>query len=293
LQRQYQNSDCSLVWKNSKYCSYGCSNNACNLKQTTTTTTLTTNPTNSPPTIAVIAKKIKDRNTGTLFTRLTNIVYNNENIYYEIDVSDTEGYQDIKEPVTIQGPLGSSICNFISTQSSTTKRYKCEYGVTSETGVQSITIKASDTTNQQATFTESWSFNPPKGTISVSTNNGNPITFPSYSAGVTVYSTNHFVISNPNNANVYLYGNDYYAIAFPASCPWSNALDIDYWGQWSTDNVNWYNIPNKNWNAAFPYGASLIGNSNSINVYIRLNIPSPCVGGFNLNDNSKYNFLFR
>jgi len=51
LQRQYMNSDCSTVWKNSQRCTYGCSNNQCNPRPTTTTTVrpTTTTTTTIPP----------------------------------------------------------------------------------------------------------------------------------------------------------------------------------------------------------------------------------------------------
>jgi len=107
--------------------------------------------------------------------------------------------------------------------------------------------------------------------------------------------SNHFTIVNTcnNQTGVIFAVQDYSAqIGSGGLCPSSNVLDVDQYMQFSFDNVNWIQVQNLNKNLAFQnWGYYFtMQPQESKDVYVKLTVPSYCLGLWNLNDNSTYLF---
>jgi len=140
----------------------------------------------------------------------------------------------------------------------------------------------------------------PASCLEVTLSSGNVINFPnqpsSLQSGTTIYSTNYFIVKNvcPQRIQLVFAVNDYPALAGASLCPNSNVLEAKNI-YFSHDSVTWYQAKHYDPSKAFAQRGSYIGTLNQGETKafaIKINVPIPCIGTWNLNNNYNYIFAF-
>jgi hypothetical protein len=160
----------------------------------------------------------------------------------------------------------------------------------------------------QSTHTENWFFNPAIS-ISVTTSDGNPITFgPMDPVTRYAHSVNKIKVKNTAEGGVNLWmfiaGSDLYDPSGASKCPTSNYIDITQymWFRgwtgsqwWDSIDQGWYQMSRYDQNdacdlfttcyggvpvpEAAPYG-NVLTNQGTMEIEFKLQYPLPCIGTF-------------
>jgi hypothetical protein len=137
--------------------------------------------------------------------------------------------------------------------------------------------------------------------ISIATSDGNVVSYPSLSSGQTLYSLNTIKLQKigyTKSVDVVFAIDDFYPSFGAALCPKSNVLHTDLTWEFRIKRNDvlseWQYVKNYNPNKGYCARGIPLGRINNGDVWeieLRGNIPSKCLGNWNLNDNSRYVFL--
>jgi len=134
--------------------------------------------------------------------------------------------------------------------------------------------------------------------VSITTNDSNVVSYPTLQPGKILNSTNSIILrSNKEYVDIVFAMNDFYPSG-AAKCPRSNVLHTENTWQFRINRngelSEWQYVKNFNPNKGYcSRGVSLgrLYNGDTWEIELRGTIPTPCVGNWNLNDNSRYVFL--
>jgi hypothetical protein len=257
IQKEYKNTDCSLTWKNYQYCTYGCENSVCKPKPTTTTTTTT------PPITCTDHSQCSQKCTSLCPSNVYGCC-NGCNI----------------------GQCVSGVCQCVNAAS------YCSNSPPYQVGTQCTIPNPNDFFIQYLGYAKSTD-------ITITTTDGNPVTYPSLVPGTTLPSINWIQINGNKKSDVVFAMTNFQATSDPALCPTTNVIGVpETWEYqiWksSTGWSSWASVVNPQWGNAYLTRGIYLGQINpSETWYINLrgNIPSVCLGTYNLNTNNNYVFL--
>ncbi|MEM5828966.1 MAG: hypothetical protein QW480_01870 [Candidatus Aenigmatarchaeota archaeon] len=277
-------------------------------------------PGNENPEVRMIDRELSVDGINPYNYRTGQYAFTGETITYRVIVRDLNGASDIAMAAWVVEDLDESFCNIISNpqsefgsgwqnyiqtrtgwtySSSTDKLYKCILTVKpSWSGSKNIYVKATDMGGGTGiTQFETFVFNP-SVTLSVTTTDGQPLSFGEMDNNRVSYSTNKVKISSPQNSVVDMWvffaGSDFVATQGTALCPTSNVLSIDnfeYRAISGTVDSGWKKVPLYKENDACDINKCRNGDpvperdfrlsaNQHIEIAIRVRFPIPCIGTF-------------